>query len=91
MTHPETECASVYVNLYYTLRASLKMHFFHPRPAGQSVAVVSATLRLLVLIAMDGLYACFAGAKTGQKKLLFLELLPSQSSNRLSRSRIFSV
>ena len=26
-------------------------------------AVVSATLRLLVLIAMDGMYVCFAGAK----------------------------
>jgi hypothetical protein len=31
-----------------------------PRPAGQPLAVVSASLRLLALIAMEGMYAGFA-------------------------------
>ena len=48
-----------------------------PRPAGQPSAVVSASLRLLALIAMDGMYAGVAGAiKPAMKKLLFLKLPP---------------
>ncbi len=48
---------------------------FRPRPAGQTLAVVSAALRLLALIALDnGMYAVFAGAKKQiTKKSLFLE------------------
>jgi hypothetical protein len=38
----------------------------------QPSAVVSELLRLLALIAMDGMYAGFAGAKPATKKLLFL-------------------
>jgi len=41
--------------------------------AGQLLAVVSASLRLLVIIAMDGMYAGFAGAKACPEKSLFLE------------------
>ena len=48
-----------------------------PRPAGQPLAVVSASRRLLAIIAMDGMYAGFAGAKACQKKSLFLEAPPS--------------
>ncbi len=54
-----------------------------PRPAGQPLAVVSATLQLLALIAIDGMYVCLfrlraptvgAGAKKQIiKKSLFLE------------------
>ena len=40
-----------------------------PRPGGQPLAVVSASLRLLALIAMDGMYAGFAGAKACHEKI----------------------
>jgi hypothetical protein len=47
--------------ILYTLRFSARWLLgLRPRPAGQPSAVVSASLRLLALIAMDGMYAGFA-------------------------------
>ncbi len=70
-----------------TLRfcAQWLLGLLRPRPAGQPLAVVSATLRLLARIAMDnGMYVCLfrlraptvgAGAKKQiTRKSLFLEI-----------------
>ena len=60
--------------ILYTLRFSARRLLgLRPRPAGQPLAVVSASLRLLALIAMEGMYAGFAGAKACQKKSELIE------------------
>jgi len=65
-----------------------KMHFFYDSGVGSVLksSRIIYTLRfsaryLLALIAKDGMYAGFAGAKTCQEKLLFLEA-PSSRKNR---------
>jgi hypothetical protein len=62
----------------YTLRFSTIAQCSRPRGVYSSFALrasrcLLSPLRLLAVIAIDSIYGCFTGAKTGREKTLFLE------------------